>query len=661
MNEGSAVEPLPQVAIIGMAGRFPRCPSVDELWRQLCDGAECISRFSDAELRAAGIGAATLADPAYVKAGALLDDIDRFDAPFFRFSSREAEMTDPQHRVFLECAWEALENAGYDPDRYPGAIGVFAGSGMSRYLPLLYADRELVRAVGTYRLHLGNDKDFLPTLASYKLNLRGPSLSVQTACSTSLVAVHLAVQSLLNGECDMALAGGVSITVLRKSGYFYREGGISSPDGHCRAFDAAARGTVGGNGAGVVVLKRLAEALADGDSIRAVVLGSAINNDGAQKVGFTAPGLDGQARVIREALAVAGVEPRTLGYVEAHGTGTSLGDPIEVAALTEAFDTDERGFCALGSLKTNLGHLDVAAGAAGLIKTVLALEHGLLPPSLHFERPNPEIDFAASPFYVNTTLAPWRRDGAPRRAGVSAFGIGGTNAHVVLEEAPSSPPGDPAPEWHLLPLSAETEPALDRAAAALAEHLARHPGLDLADVAFTLQVGRRHCRHRRALVCRDREEALALLAGASGSAARLAGERRAVAFLFPGQGAQHPGMAAAIYRREPRFQAEVDRCCAFLAPRLGVDLRGLLVPDSAGSAREEAVAALRRTELAQPALFVTEYALARLWMAWGVHPGALLGHSLGEYVAACIAGVFSLEDALALVAVRGRLMAAAPA
>ncbi|MGH9362819.1 MAG: beta-ketoacyl synthase N-terminal-like domain-containing protein, partial [Thermoanaerobaculia bacterium] len=362
-----------------MAGRFPRCRTLDELWRKLRDGVECISAFSDEELLAAGVDRATLADPTYVKAGAPLEDIDLFDTPFFRFSPREAEITDPQHRVFLECAWEALESAGYDPERYPGAIGVFAGSGMSRYLLQLYADPEVVQSVGTYRLHLGNDKDFLPTLASYKLNLRGPSLCVQTACSTSLVAVHLAVQSLLNGECDMALAGGVSITVLRKSGYFYREGGISSPDGHCRAFDAAARGTVGGNGAGVVVLKRLADALADGDPVRAVVLGSAVNNDGLVKVGFTAPGLEGQARVIREALAVAGVDPETITYIEAHGTGTSLGDPIEVAALTQAFraaGAEARGFCALGSVKTNLGHLDVAAGVAGLIKTVLALERG---------------------------------------------------------------------------------------------------------------------------------------------------------------------------------------------------------------------------------------------------------------------------------------------
>ncbi|MFL5663135.1 MAG: type I polyketide synthase, partial [Ktedonobacteraceae bacterium] len=433
-----------QVAVVGMAGRFPGAGNVDEFWQNLRNGVESTTFFSDEELLEAGIDPALLQDPHYVKAKPMLKDSDLFDATFFGFTPREAELMDPQHRVFLECVWEALEDACYDPERFTGRIGLYAGQNMNSYLLFnLYPHQELLEQVGAFRIMIANDKDHLTTQTSYKLNLKGPSVTVQTACSTSLVAVHLACQNLLSGECDMALAGGVSVTVPQKTGYMYQEGGKASPDGHCRAFDAQAQGTVFGNGVGVVVLKRLEDALAAGDQVYAVIKGSAINNDGSAKVGYTAPSIEGQAEVIAEALAVAGVEPESISYIETHGTGTPLGDPIELAALSKAFQpfTAQTGFCAIGSVKTNVGHLNAAAGVTGLIKTVLALKHRELPPSLHFQTPNARIDFAHSPFYVNTQLRPWQAQGeGPLRAGVSSFGIGGTNAHVVLEEAPPREP-----------------------------------------------------------------------------------------------------------------------------------------------------------------------------------------------------------------------------
>ena len=505
------------IAIIGLAVRFPGADCVEAFWRNLRGGVESTTFFSEAQLRAAGVDPALLTDPRYVKANGVLQGAEEFDAEFFGLTPREAEITDPQHRVFLELAWTALERAGYDATRLAARTGVFAGAGLSTYLlKNLAPNRALVESVGELALLLGNNKDFVPTRVSYKLNLRGPSIAVNSACSTSLVAVHLACQSLLDFHCDLALAGGVSVQVPQAQGYLHQDGGIGSPDGHCRAFDAQAHGTVGGNGAGIVVLKRLAEALADGDTIHAVIRGSAVNNDGAAKVGFTAPSVEGQAQVVAEALAVAGVEPRDISYIEAHGTGTDLGDPIEVAALTEVFAqrTTDRGFCAIGSVKTNFGHLDEAAGVAGLVKTILALEHREVPPSLHFTAPNPKIDFAAGPFYVNARLAAWpAAAGQPRRAGVSSFGIGGTNAHVVLEEAPLPAPttGGDAPQ--LLVLSARTPAALGRAVENLAEHLERHPDLILADVAYTLALGRRAFEHRRWIVARTGSEAATLLRG----------------------------------------------------------------------------------------------------------------------------------------------------
>ncbi|HEX6293449.1 MAG TPA: type I polyketide synthase, partial [Herpetosiphonaceae bacterium] len=490
-----------EIAIVGMAGRFPGANNLDAFWQNLRDGVESITFFSDQDVLESGVDPALLDNPCYVRAKGILDDIAGFDAALFGYTPREAEIMDPQQRLFLECAWQALEHAGYLSDASTARIGVFAGTTMSSYALNLYLSSEIVERVGPFQIGLGNDKDYLPTRVSYKLNLKGPSVTVQTACSSSLVAVHLACQSLLNGECEIALAGGASITVPHKAGYLYQEGGIASPDGHCRAFDANAQGTVGGNGMGVVVLKPLAAALDDGDSIHAVIKGSAINNDGAMKAGYTAPSVQGQAEVIAEALTVARVEPESIGYIEAHGTGTPVGDPIELTALARVFQgkTGRRQFCGIGSVKSNIGHLDAAAGVAGLIKTALALKHRVLPPSLHFEQPNPNADLANSPFYVVDRLVQWTASDTPRRAGVSSFGIGGTNAHVVLEEAPQIAPSGAARPWHLLTLSAKTGSALDTATSDLLAYLRQHPAANLADIAYTLQVGRKTLPYRRAL------------------------------------------------------------------------------------------------------------------------------------------------------------------
>lgn len=646
-----------EIAVIGMAGRFPGARDIAELWRNLAGGVESISFFSPEELRAAGAPSSALDDRRFVAARGVLDEADLFDAGLFGYTPREAEVIDPQQRIFLEYAWRALDDAGCDPSRFAGSIGVYGGASTNTYLRNLFSHPEIFSALGRTQVSLANERDFLCTRVSYKLSLEGPSVDVQTACSTSLVAVHMACQALLGGECDMALAGGVSIIFPQTSGYLYQENGILSPDGHCRAFDARARGTVLGNGVGIVVLKRLADALRDGDTIRAVLRGSAINNDGAQKAGFTAPRIDGQAKVIRTALEIAQVEPETVTYLEAHGTGTELGDPIEIAALTQAFrsGTDQRSFCAVGSIKTNIGHLDAAAGVAGLIKTVLALEHRTLPPSLHFEEPNPQIDFAASPFYVSRVAAPWPAS-TPRRAGVSSFGLGGTNAHVVLEEAPPVPSSGASRAWQLLVLSARSEAAVGTAAQDLSVWLGEHPEQSLADVAYTLQMGRRAFRHRRAVLCRDREEARRALA--QDEPAVVAPEiPRPVAYLFPGQGAQHIDMGRRLYETEEVFRRELDSCAELLAPHLGCDLRGLLFP---AELRDEAERILTETRFAQPALFAVEYALAQLWTSWGIRPAAMIGHSLGEYVAACLAGVLTLSDALALVAARGAMMQALP-
>ena len=658
------------IAIIGIAGRFPGARDVDELWRNLRNGVESITFFAEEELLAAGVDAALLERSDYVPAKAVLEGVEDFDAGFFGFTPREAELTDPQHRFFLECCWEALENAGYDAGRHDGDIGLFGGAGVNSYLMLhLATNPELVETAGLLQTLIHNKNDHLCTRVGYKLDLRGPCVTVQTACSTSLVAVSLACQSLIDGGCDMALAGGSTIVLPQISGYLYQEGGIASPDGHCRAFDAEAAGTVDGNGTGVVVLKRLDDALRDGDSIRAVIKGWALNNDGALKAGYTAPSIERQAEVIAEAHRIAGVAPETLSYVEAHGTGTPLGDPVEVAALTRAFrlgatekeDAERRGYCAVGSIKSNFGHLDAAAGVAGLIKTILSLENGAIPPTLHFNEPNPRTDFAASPFYVNAELLPWPRDQAPRRAGVSSFGIGGTNAHMILEEAPNIDAEVSRRSWQLLPFSARTPSALESASENLAAHLRRQPDLDMADVAYTLQAGRKVFSHRRVAVCRDVEDAAVTLETLDPERVFTRAQEpveRPVIFMFPGQGSQYVGMAEELYATEPVFRRRLDRCAELLTPHLELDLRELLYP--AAEAREAASRQLDQTALTQPALFAVEFALAGLWMEWGVVPRAMTGHSLGELVAACLAGVMTLEEGLALISARGRLIQSLP-
>ncbi|HEY0738301.1 MAG TPA: SDR family NAD(P)-dependent oxidoreductase [Herpetosiphonaceae bacterium] len=652
------------IAIVGMAGRFPGANDIHQFWQNLRDGVESISFFSEEELQAAGVSAAQYNAPNYVPAAPTLTDIDQFDADFFGYSPLEAKTMDPQQRLILECCWEAMEHAGYDPDKHADPIGVFAGARMSSYMAGLYADPFVTQPQNMLLVLLGNDISALSTRISYKLNLRGPSTSVQTACSTSLVATHLACQSLLLGECRMSIAAGVTIMVPHQAGYFYEQGSMLSPDGHCRAFDADAAGTVFGSGIGAVVLKRLEDAIADGDTIHAVIKGSAINNDGALKASFTAPSVEGQSAVIIDALASSGIDAETISYVEAHATSTALGDPIELRALTNAFraSTRKTGFCRIGSVKSNIGHLDAAAGMSSLIKTVLALKHQQIPPTINFSQPNPEIDFENSPFVVNTTLTPWETDGTPRRASLSSFGFGGTNAHLIVEEAPAVQPSGPSREWQLLTVSARTPSALDTATQNLANYLRESPDSNLADIAFTLKAGRHDFGYRRMLVCRSADEAATALETVDPQQVfgndRVIGERP-VAFMFPGQGAQYVDMGRELYATESVFRTAVDECAELLKPHLGLDLRNVLFPIPVEA--EAAAQQLEQTALTQPALIVIEYALAQLWLSWDVKPQALIGHSIGEYVAATLAGVFSLEDALTLVAARGRLLQSLPA
>jgi acyl transferase domain-containing protein len=650
-----------EIAVVGMAASFPGADSVAAYWDLVVNGREAIARFSDEQLAAAGVPESQRRDPGYVAAGAVLAGGEEFDAEFFGYTPRDATILDPQHRVFLQCAWHALEDAGYaaHPERH--LVGVYAGTSMSTYLiNHLLPNAGLMRDLSGHEVLLSNDKDSLASQAAYHMNLTGPAVGVQTACSTSLVAVHLACQALLARDCELALSGGVTLSTPQTEGYRFQEGGILSPDGRCRPFDAAAHGTVGGNGVGVVVLKRLADALRDGDTIHAVIKGTAINNDGSAKVGFSAPSVTGQAAVIRSALNVAEVDPATIGYVEAHGTATALGDPIEVAALTEAYrsGTDRRGYCALGSVKALIGHTDTAAGVAGLIKAVLAVRHGVIPPSPYLSTPNPALQLDDTPFYLNRDPLAWPQVLSPRRAGVTALGMGGTNAHVIVEQPPAREPAAAAGGGpHLLLLSARSAEALAAARADLAGHLADGPPTPLADVAYTLRVGRRAFAHRSAVVCGDREQALSALCAEGGGTRRWDGvcpaEGREVVALFPGQGAQYPGMAAGLYRHQPVFRHHLDECAALLRPHLDAGLVELLHAD-------EQTSVLHQTRYTQPALFAVEYALAMLWRHWGVWPVAMLGHSVGEYVAACLAGVIDLPDALALVAARGRLMQGLP-
>jgi len=657
------------ISVVGMAGRFPGAQNINEFWNNLTNGIESITFFSREELLESGLEPGLISNPNYVKVRGVLEDRDCFDAAFFSYSSREAEILDPQVRVLLECSWAALEDAGYNPYSYQGTIGVYAGSSNNSLWTDLISSG-MKGMLMQYHAMLLTGKDFLSTHIAYNLNLKGPGLTIQTACSTWLVALDAACQALSTGKCMMALVGGGGISGIKKSGYLYEEGMIFSPDGHCRAFDARARGIVPGEGVGVVVLKSLAEALADEDFIYALIKGSAVNNDGMGKVGFTAPGIEGQAAVIRAAHHVAGIDPESIGYIETHGTGTSLGDPVEMESLKLAFGSHKKQFCAVGSVKTNIGHLDAAAGAAGFIKTVLALKHKLIPPSLHCHTPNPKIEFEDSPFYVIQRLSPWKNQAGPLRAGVSSFGVGGTNAHVVLEEWPGdrrreSESGPPEKETQLILLSAKTKAALDSTTHNLADHFKKNPGINLANAAYTLQVGRVAFKYRRMLVCGNIHEAVDTLSSPGSShlnsfAAKE--EKQPMVFMFPGQGSQYVEMGWGLYLKEPAFKEDMDRCFEILKPLLGYDIKEIIYPkiSVSESSREEMTKKIHQTEIAQPILFMFEYALAKQLMRWEIQPDAMIGHSIGEYTAACVAGVFSLEDALSLVAMRGKLMQQLP-
>jgi len=653
--------PLPHpsnaIAIVAMSGKFPGADGVETLWRNIHDGVESISRFSPEELRQSGVDPKLIAMPGYVPAAAVLPGIDLFDAEFFHFTAREAECTDPQHRLLLECAWETLEEAGYIGQTPQGRTGVYVGTSPSNYwIRNLAANPELISSVSEVQLLVGNSSEYAATRISYKLNLTGPSLTVGTACSTSLVAVHLACTSLLDYHCDLALAGGVSIQGPSSKGYVYQEGGIMSPDGHCRPFDARAAGTVSGSGVALVALRRLEDALEAGDTIHAIILGSAVNNDGLSKVGFLAPSEIGQAAVVAEALGVANISPDSIGYIEAHGTGTPLGDPIEVAALTRVFrrDTARKQFCALGSIKANLGHLDAAAGVTGLIKAVLALQHHTLPPSVHFENPNPTLNLEDTPFFITNVPHAWTAD-SPRRAGVSSFGIGGTNAHIVLQEAPPQPSGSTLRPKCLLVLSAKTRNALYQLRQNLADHLERNKDLSLADVSFTLAVGRRSFAERFAVVCANREEAIAKLRSRQPSAAHTSTSGIRVAFFFaarPSSGIQSGVLE--LYQSEPPFREAIDACAAVLEDRLGLSLANLVSPTGAlgevfGAGSLETTEALARS-------FSLKYAFSVLLRSWGIEPCALIGKGLDEYLAAVLSGVFSLADGLTLLCARRLLI-----
>ena len=676
MSEDITDMDLDGIAIIGMSGRFPGADNLDEFWENIRDGVSGIKPIADDELELSESDAAIAKNnPNYVKKAAAVEDADLFDASFFGIYPKEAEAMDPQHRLLLECSWHALEDAGYDPDTYDGPIGVFAGCYMNTYsLASLDTNPAFMASLansfhgGSLQTELGNDKDYLATRVSFKLNLRGPSMTIQTACSTSLVAIIQAAQNLLSYQCDMALAGAATLKFPQKRGYLYEEDGMVSPEGICRTFDANARGTMFGNGVGMVLLKRIEDAVEDGDNIYAVIKGWGINNDGGSKVGYTAPSVDGQMEAIALAHALSDVNASTISYVEAHGTGTPLGDPIEIEALTRAFQltTEDKQFCAIGSLKTNIGHLDCAAGVAGLIKTSLAMHHKQIPPSLNFETPNPNIDFPNSPFYVNTKLSEWPSGPTPRRAGLSSFGVGGTNAHIIIEEAPAFTRTKPVSTEeksteksaeHLLTLSARSQTALDAQTDALVSHLQSSVEVDLADVAYTLQTGRKTFNYSRVVAATDRADALSALEPLNTKRVFTYHQVRRnvpVVFMFPGQGSQHINMGRDLYETEPLFREHFDHCAEILKPLIGEDLRHLLFVD--GDVSEERNAQINQTSIAQPGIFAVEYSLAKLWISFGIEPQTMLGHSVGEFVAACLAGVYSLEDALALVTTRGQLM-----
>lgn len=658
-------ETIDGIAVIGMVGRFPGASDVDQLWKNLRNGVESTSFFSEADLDPM-IDKTLLQQADYIKARGIIDDADKFDASFFGINGAEAAIMDPQQRVFMELAWQALENAGYNPDRYDGLIGMYAGMNNNTYFKNYVSTRpDIIERFGEFQAMLANEKDFLTTRISYRLNLNGPSINIFTACSTSLVAVCHAVNSLLNYQCDMALAGGISITFPQRSGYFHQEGNILSGDGHCRPFDDQSSGTTFSDGAGIVVLKRLEEAIADKDYIYAVIKGSCVNNDGDRKVSFTAPSVNGQAEAIAMAQAQAAIDPRTISYIETHGTGTKLGDPIEIEALNKVFKehTDDHQFCAIGSIKSNFGHLVHAAGVAGLIKTALALKYKEIPPTINYTSANKEIDFETSPFYVINTLKKWETQGFPRRAGVSSFGVGGTNAHVVLEEAPSVAreiiSENNTLKCQLLLISAKTNEALEHATHNLRQYVQNNKDIPLAHVAFTLQHGRKHFSYRRYAVCNEKNagDSLDTVNKLKSNTALCKIENPSIVFMFPGQGSQYAWMGSELYESEPVYKRAFDTCSGYLKKHIGIDLVSILygAEDTCFSTEQ-----LRETKYTQPALFAVEYSMALLMMDWGITPSAMIGHSVGEFVAACLAGVFSVEDACYLIAQRSHILQEMP-
>ncbi|HLP57318.1 MAG TPA: type I polyketide synthase, partial [Candidatus Deferrimicrobium sp.] len=659
-----------EVAVIGMAGRFPGAQNIREFWNNLKNGIESIYFFSKEELEKAGVASNLLKNPNYVNASGVLEYAEYFDAPFFGYTPKEAEIMNPQMRIFHECAWEALEDAGYNSASFDDLIGLYAGASSSSYWEVLTQLSGKIKDIGFFAANNLTCTDFLTTMISYKLNLKGPSSFVHTACSTSLVAIHNACRAVLSGECQMALAGGVGLNINQKQGYLYEEGIISSPDGHCRAFDAQANGTVAGNGIGIVVLKRLKNAVSDRDNIYAVIKGSAINNDGSRKVGYTAPSVQGQAEVIRKALAMAHAEPESIGYIETHGTATPLGDSIEIEALTLAFRTgneneeEKRNYCPIGSVKTNIGHLNAAAGVAGFIKTVLCLKHKQIPPSLHFKESNPNIDFKNSPFYVNTQLNEWKNNEYPRRAGVSSFGIGGTNAHVVLEEwslDDLNVKEEGKSEYQLLLLSAKTQIALDKMSENLADFLKENRTLNFSDMAYTLMVGRKHFDYRRMLVCKDSHDVVTAFSTSIDGSREVhtfftKEQEIPVVFMFPGLGSQYVNMGRELFETEPVFRGQMNHCFEILKSLINDDIKEILYPGNFDKQSPILHEKIKDFQIAQPVIFIFEYALAQLLLKWGITPMAMIGYSFGEYVAACLAGVFSLEDALKLIISRGKLI-----
>ena len=666
MNNYTESDPLDGIAIIGMSGRFPGSDSLDAFWDNLKSGYNAIQPIPDDKLNLTAEERETLlTNPNFVKMGSYVEGADTFDAAFFGIYPKEAEAMDPQHRLLLECAWEAFEDSGYDPAKVDGMVGVYAGCYMNTYmLSSLESNPAFIGSLansfhgGVLQNELGNDKDYLATRISFKLNLRGPSLTIQTACSTSLVAIIQGCLALSSYQCDLALAGGATLKFPQYRGYLYEQDGMVAPDGKCRTFDLNARGTVFGDGAGMILMKRLEDAVADGDHIYAVIKGWGLNNDGASKVGYTAPSVEGQSEAIALAHAYAGFDASSITYVEAHGTGTPLGDPIEIDALTQAFrlSTQKKQFCAIGSLKTNLGHLDIAAGVAGIIKTALSLKNKQIPASLHFETPNPNIDFPETPFYVNTVLADWPAGETPRRAGLSSFGVGGTNAHVVLEEAPTVPRDGKQDQAPLITLSARSQEALDQASQNLALYLERHPETSLADVSFTHVAGRRTFNYTRSLVASNASEAIDMLRSPDHQhvhTVRQVQRDLPVIFMFPGQGSQHVNMGLGLYKQDTVFRQAMDQCADILKDLLDENIMDILYPSGDET---EAATRLKDTRIAQPAIFMMSYSLAKYWEQYGIVPQAMIGHSVGEFVAACLGGVFTLEDALRAVATRGRLM-----